>query len=181
MTYICECNIYTGTRKHSDHLFILVLDLSGGWRSSSLPLWYLSTPKFSLTPTALIKKRQKYIADLPPVIPQIEYWFIPPCLSVQTRNRPRASTSRAAVCPTMVRIELSKRDIIQWGSIVALGLFEPSSLWLGVQWLNIIVTFRIMCLQFSVIISSIRALGWARAEYSYGDSLQSLVATRLGK
>ena len=35
------------------------------------------TPKFSLTPTILVKNSQKYIADPPPSgLPQIEYWII---------------------------------------------------------------------------------------------------------
>ena len=49
-----------------------VLDLSQGLGGLT-PLWCLSTPKFSLTPTILVKNSQKYIADPPLVLPQIEY------------------------------------------------------------------------------------------------------------
>ena len=45
----------------------------GGW---VYPLWCLSTAKFSLTPTGLVKNTLKYIADPPVVLRQIEYSII---------------------------------------------------------------------------------------------------------
>ena len=44
----------------------------GGWRVQ-LPVWCLSTPKFLLTPEKIVKISQKYIANPPPVFPQIKY------------------------------------------------------------------------------------------------------------
>ena len=48
-----------------------VLDLSGV--GGLTPSGASQTPKFSLTPTGLVKNSQKYIADPPLVLPQIEY------------------------------------------------------------------------------------------------------------
>ena len=45
----------------------------GVWEGVYPPPWCHSLPKFSLTPTVLVKNSQKYIADPPLVLPQIEY------------------------------------------------------------------------------------------------------------
>ena len=50
-----------------------VLDLSGVGGLTP-PLVPLNPPKLTLNPTDLVKKSQKYIADPPLVLPQIDYW-----------------------------------------------------------------------------------------------------------
>ena len=73
---------------------------------------------------------------------------------------------------------------------MALGLSEPSSLrgstsvpvWLNIKAMTgcaLIEQIIILRFQFSVDNYLLQALGWGLAEY--GDSLQSLVATRLEK
>ena len=64
--------ICNGNFKHLD-LKIWTLQCSICWWFN-LPSDASQPPKFSLTPTGLVKNSQKYIADPTLVLPQIEYW-----------------------------------------------------------------------------------------------------------
>ena len=73
--YTLSINLYIRYRTIELYTLYAVLDLSGGWGFNP-PLVSLNPQVcFDPSPEKIVKISQKYIADPPPVFPQIEYWL----------------------------------------------------------------------------------------------------------